>query len=500
MIVVVNPSVQGGHSFKGLHQYCSHDAGMLATAERVEWIDTRNIGLDDPGQAWRIMAATASAQNDLKRTNGIRTGPSPKDGPVLHVILSFDRDEPSDKTSMENAADELLSRLGADPAKMRGKAKPKVKQFANEHQVAMYAHTDTDNRHLHLMINRVHPQTGRLLPDSNDFLKVQNWALKYTQEQGTSDKTPARGENDRLRKSGEYVKGERRKSRNVFELERTISEFTNDNDRFEPVRKKQAQKDKALAQRGRMMKALHHQAKTKLVEDHQARKDAIARSEKRQINQAKADVREEFRPKIRDLEAQQKAERAVFTNLEKTLFGKASNIVKTMRVSAKDIRDDKSGILSRSFRILSNAGDRQEYFEKAQEKQRKALRKQRLDRAKAAMADVKAAHKAKLSDERRVFEEARKDLKLRQTADRKKLDSDWDARTEARQKAFSSFGKTEADRRGLSQAHKNSVDPVDRAIDRAMQRYSGQTDFDQARPNPTREQNNNPSRDDDFER
>ena len=211
-------------------------------------------------------------------------------------------------------------------------------------------------------------------------------------------------------------------------------------------------------------------------------------------------MREEFRPKIRELEAQQKAEREVFANLEKTLFGKASNIVRTVRVSAQDIRDDKSGILSRSFRILSNAGEREAYFEKAQDRQRKALKKQRAERAKEAMAAVKAAHTAKLADERRVFEEERKELKKRHTEARKKLDADWDARTEARQKAFASFGKSEADRRGLSQEHRQSASPMDRAIDRAMQRYSGQKDFDEARQPPAREQNNEPTRDDDYER
>lgn len=205
---------------------------------------------------------------------------------------------------------------------------------------------------------------------------------------------------------------------------------------------------------------------------------------------------------IRDLEAKQKAERAVFANLEKTLFGKASNIVKTMRVSAKDIRDDNSGILSRSFRILSNAGDREAYFEKAQEKQRKALKKQRLDRAKAAMADVKAAHKSKLSDERRVFEEARKNLKLRQTADRKKLDADWDARTEARQKAFATFGKSEAERLGLSQAHKQSASGEEREwnIHSPHDRFSGYSDFERARQESSNDLNSDQDKGDDFER
>ena len=499
MIVVVNPSVQGGHSFKGLHQYCSHDAGMAASSERVEWMDTRNIGLDDPKHAWKVMVATATAQNDLKRANGIRTGPGPKDGPVLHVILSFDSDEPSDRAAMEFAADELLSKLGADPARMRGKAKPKHKQFASEHQVAMYAHSDTEHRHLHLMINRVHPETGRLLPDSNDFLKVQNWALDYSKQHGTSQKTPAREENDNLRKAGEYVKGDRRKSRNVFELERTISEFSNDNDRFEPVRKKQAQKDKALAQRGRMMKALHFRAKTKLAEEHLARKEAINRTAKRQINRETAQVREEFRLKLRDLQKRQLAEREVFVSLENTLFGKASNIVRTMRVSAQDIRDDKSGIISRSFRILSNAGERQAFFEKAQDAQRRALAKRRGEKIKQVEIAAKLERSSKLEEERRFFELERIELKRRQTSDRKQLDADWEMRTHARQQAFASFAKSEAERRDLPSEYNRSASPAHANVESLLKRYSGDSEFRRARRAQAREQNNESGRDDDFE-
>jgi len=43
MIVVINPSGAAGHSFKGLHAYCAHDAGNAQTTERVDWMETRNL-------------------------------------------------------------------------------------------------------------------------------------------------------------------------------------------------------------------------------------------------------------------------------------------------------------------------------------------------------------------------------------------------------------------------------------------------------------------------
>ena len=70
MIVVINPSGSAGQSFKGLHAYCAHDQDRANTSERVDWIETRNVAANDPAQAWKIMAATARAQNDIKRAAG----------------------------------------------------------------------------------------------------------------------------------------------------------------------------------------------------------------------------------------------------------------------------------------------------------------------------------------------------------------------------------------------------------------------------------------------
>ena len=70
MIVVVNPSSKAGHSFKGLHAYCSHDQKRAQTSERVDWISTLNVAVEDPNQAWKVMAATAYSQNQLKQANG----------------------------------------------------------------------------------------------------------------------------------------------------------------------------------------------------------------------------------------------------------------------------------------------------------------------------------------------------------------------------------------------------------------------------------------------
>src|SRR5262249_37146721 len=54
----------------------------------------------------------------------------------------------------------------------------------DEHQVLFVAHNDTRHPHVHLIVNRVHPETG-MTHDSNWYkTRSQKWALAYEREQG----------------------------------------------------------------------------------------------------------------------------------------------------------------------------------------------------------------------------------------------------------------------------------------------------------------------------
>ena len=98
--------------------------------ERVAWSTSRNLPTDDPELAGKIMRATA-AQN-------VRV-----DKPVYHLALSFDPKDAVDRATMERVADRVIEAL-------------KLK----EHQILIVSHGDRDHPHMHLLINRVHPETG----------------------------------------------------------------------------------------------------------------------------------------------------------------------------------------------------------------------------------------------------------------------------------------------------------------------------------------------------
>lgn len=436
MIVVVNPSSKAGHSFKGLHAYCSHDQKRAQTSERVDWISTRNVAVEDPDQAWKVMAATAYAQNQLKQSNGIRAGQAPKHGAVMHVVMSFDKDEPTSPEAMQAAADALLSSLGADPAKMRAKNKPTRRQFADEHQAIMYAHSDTDNTHLHLMINRVHPQTGVVLPTNNDHNKAQAWALKYSKQHGTDKKTPARAENDEMRKDGEYVKADKRKTRNAYEQDQKNREAANDNKRLRSVLDEQRAKDADLQQRGRDLAKRKADDLAKLVAEHKERQAEVGRQLQTNINKSKAQARELYRPLHRELKEQQAAERQTFESLESSFFGRAANSFKTAFASMQDIGGHRRGFNLKTFKSATDAGTRKEYFDKAQERARRALELEQQRNVAQAAEQHKRTQQAAMAENRARLETERQALKQRQAEEENRLQQEWKARGAERQQAI----------------------------------------------------------------
>ncbi len=54
----------------------------------------------------------------------------------------------------------------------------------SEHQAVYIGHNDTAHAHIHIILNRVHPETGRVLDDRKDYRRAQEWALDYEKEHG----------------------------------------------------------------------------------------------------------------------------------------------------------------------------------------------------------------------------------------------------------------------------------------------------------------------------
>jgi len=66
-----------GHSFNGAFAYYLHDKrqegeARRETAERVAWTETRNLAVASPDVARRVMIATASQADALKKAAGVK--------------------------------------------------------------------------------------------------------------------------------------------------------------------------------------------------------------------------------------------------------------------------------------------------------------------------------------------------------------------------------------------------------------------------------------------
>ena len=74
-----------------------------------------------------------------------------------------------------------------------------------DRQAVMIAHRDTEQPHVHVVVNRVSVEDGRAAKLGNSYLKLSRWAEGYEREQGRI-RCPQRVENNAGRDRGEWVR------------------------------------------------------------------------------------------------------------------------------------------------------------------------------------------------------------------------------------------------------------------------------------------------------
>jgi Relaxase/Mobilisation nuclease domain len=118
-----------GDDFGDLGDYLRRGRGRVDPSQRVGWVEFRNLPTRRMDIAERIMAGTASLSYTSK--------------PVFHLSISFAPGDAVDEALMKRVMARTLADLGL-----------------GEHQAVIVAHIDTDDPHMHAMVNRVHPETG----------------------------------------------------------------------------------------------------------------------------------------------------------------------------------------------------------------------------------------------------------------------------------------------------------------------------------------------------
>jgi len=145
--------------------YVLHDPNAK-TNDRVGWIIVQNLH-SDPDSAWFEMYETFRNQGQLKANAGLSARGRKNDKPVLHYTLAWHVDDKPTAEQMKAAALDSLKVLGLE-----------------EHEALIVAHDDKKHPHVHIVANTVHPYTGRTaaLKFSKERLSV--WAENYERELG----------------------------------------------------------------------------------------------------------------------------------------------------------------------------------------------------------------------------------------------------------------------------------------------------------------------------
>lgn len=413
-----------GSSFKGAAAYLLHDKGRAQSAERVAWVQTRNLATDDAEIGWRIMAATAMDQARLKAEAGIKATGRKSDKHVMHVSLSWHADEAHtlNRDEMMRAANGALRALGADGR-----------------QAMIIAHSDEEHPHLHLLINRVSPEDGRHLSSSKEKLKLSDWALEYEKERGHI-LCEERAINAEARKRGEYTRAEKDQPRHIFETEVEARAAANDNkSRADQLREDERSKDAVLSKRSREMHARHQQEWDALHDAHLQRKAEAERQAQIERGKANVEVRDAYKPLWRDAYRKQQEDLKAFEARESDFLGRVQNTLDAVSLRLRVLEGTRGQAIGGAFRALASSGARREAVELAHEREKVAIeRQQRAQEALRAQEVAKARQAAQEANAAR-FEAERTTLILAHAADQAKNRAEWRERTTERKAAWEKF-------------------------------------------------------------
>lgn len=128
----------GGASFRGAFRYYLHDKGA-ETSSRVAWTQTVNLHTPDAAKAWKVMAYTAQAQERLKEASGQSRAGRKLEKPVFAFSLAWHPEQSPSQEHILDTAQKAIDALGL-----------------GEHEAVIVAHTDEPQKHVHVIVNRVH--------------------------------------------------------------------------------------------------------------------------------------------------------------------------------------------------------------------------------------------------------------------------------------------------------------------------------------------------------
>lgn len=285
-----------GASFRGVARYLFHDKGRADTAMRVAWSDSVNCWTEKAEDAWFEMWDTYKERDSLKAAAGVDRRGRDSTKPVLHYSLAWHPDEAPTRTQMRDAALASLKALGLE-----------------DHQAFLVAHCDEKHPHVHVVVNTIHPHTGK--SNGLDYSKeaLSKWAEGYEREHGVI-RCEQRVRNNEDRKE---IRRQRAREKVAADFAQARGEQPKPGAPYKPIKDRSPTRPRWLDNRaiGDRMKALHAElsAVQKLERGvtwghHQQQREAIEQNTRERLAAVRERVRASFKPKWREIYRTQKTE------------------------------------------------------------------------------------------------------------------------------------------------------------------------------------------------
>lgn len=142
------------NDFQALARYLVRGKSSNPDPKRVAWLFTQNLPTDDPELAARYMEATAQLSARTRKA-------------AYHLMIAWHAEERPTPEAMQGVARQTLQLAGL-----------------GDHQALVMGHGDKPHPHLHILLNRVHPGTGRAWKTSQDFARFDRIMHQLSEAHG----------------------------------------------------------------------------------------------------------------------------------------------------------------------------------------------------------------------------------------------------------------------------------------------------------------------------
>lgn len=431
-----------GTSFRGVGMYVLHDKGRSTTSERVEWTVVRNLAVEDPHAAWRVMAATAMSAERLKDEAGIKRSGRKSKEVVQHMTLSWHPGEAEDlsREEMMRAVNGAIRALGAE-----------------DRQALIVAHNDEEQPHVHVVINRVSPEDGRLLSSSKERLNLSRWAQKYEEQRGKI-LCEERVINNAARDRGEYTRGKGDTPRHIYELQ-AANENNPDIDR---IKSEQRTKDARLASERRERERRRGDAWREFLTRHTETNRSIRESGRIDIEKAKEEVRAQYRTTWESLHRDHQDQRRLFDENEARFIGRVQNAASAIDFAAIIRSGERKKALGDAFDALSSSGARLEALKRAQEQEIRRHEVEQRGLESEREQAIRSRCERLLREQRAAFIAERQSMLLVHRMEDAAHRRDWKLRSDERAAAYRARRDRDEGSRDRDQGHESEPIASDR--------------------------------------